>query len=87
MHLAQVEHRPTELLPLGIGHNLIVYRIIIRVEMHLSVTDDATSKVLVQSEAHIILRGPFWHQVRIAHIGIIEVVERRHPETLLHVGP
>ena len=87
MHLAQVEHRPTELLTLGIGHNLIVYRIIICVEVHLSMTDDAVGEVLVQGEAHIILRGPFWHKVRIAHIGIVEVVERRHTETLLHVGP
>ena len=87
MHLTQVEHRPTELLTLGVGDNLIVYRIIIRVEMHLSVTDDATGEVLVQREAHIILCGPFWHQVRIAHISIIEVIECRHTETLLHVSP
>ena len=87
MHLAQVKHRPAELLPLGVGHDLVVYRIIIGVEVHLSVTDDAASEVLVQCEAHIILRSPFRYQVRIAQIGIIEVIERRHTETLLHISP
>ena len=31
VHKSQIEHRPTELLSLGVGHNLIVYLVVISV--------------------------------------------------------
>ena len=83
---AQVEHRPAELLTFGIGHNFIVDGVVIGVEVHGCVTNDTPLKVLVQGEARVVLQGTLGHEVGIAHIGIVEVVERRHTEALLDVG-
>ncbi|CUP78001.1 Uncharacterised protein [Segatella copri] len=33
VYLAQVEHRPTELLPLRISHNFVVHRIVIAIHL------------------------------------------------------
>ena len=87
MYLAEVEHRPTELLTFGIGHDLIMYRIIIGIEVHLRMADDSLLEMFVQSEAEIILQSTLRHEVGIAHICIVEVVECRHTETLLDISP
>ena len=55
--------------------------------MHLGMTDNPFLEVLVQGKARIVLQGTLWHEVGIAHIGIIEVVECRHAETLLYISP
>ena len=55
--------------------------------MHLSVTDDTMLEVLVQCKAGIVLQGTLWHQISIAHVRIIKIVESWHTETLLHISP
>ena len=40
-----------------------------------------------QHEAHVVLRGALRPQVGIADLRVVEVVERRHAEALLDIGP
>ena len=54
--------------------------------MHLGMANDTMLKVLVKRKAGIVLQGALGHQVGITHIGIIQVVEGRHAETLFYVG-
>ena len=54
--------------------------------MHLGMAHDTMLKVFVQRKAGIVLQRTLRHQIGIAHIRIVQVVEGRHAETLFHVG-
>ena len=53
--------------------------------MHLCMTDDAMLKMLVECKTSIVLQSTLWYQIGITHIGIIQIVEGWHAETLLDV--
>ena len=55
--------------------------------MHLGMTDNPLGEVLVQCKAQVILQGTLWYEFGITHVGIVEIVECWHAETLLHIGP
>ena len=81
VHLSEIEHRPTELLTFRVGYDLV--RDVVVVGVHGSV-DSAQSghihKILGVFQSDVELLGVFRLQEGIAHIRVVEVVERRHPE-------
>ena len=86
VHLSQVEHRPSELLPFGIGHNLIVHRIVVDVSLKMQTTHHTAVPLVVVAHTAIILQSRLRHQVGSAtYLRIVKVVERRHAEALLGI--
>ena len=86
-HTAQIKHRPPELLSLGICHDLILHLIIICVDSDTEKTEQTGVPRNIVENAHIVLCGRFRFQICISHIGIIQVVERRHPVALFEKSP
>ncbi len=80
-HLAQIEHRPAELLAFRIGYDLVGDPVAVAVDRDL---DPGVSrhihKLAGESGTHVELGGIFRLQGGVAHIGVVEVVEGRHPE-------
>ena len=87
MHLAEVEHRPAELLSLGVCHNLVFHGVVVAVGLYAHMAHDACCPRLVEHQSHVILRGGLGAQHGIAHVGIVEVVEGGHAETPFHECP
>ena len=57
MHTPQVKHGPTELLSFGIGHNLVVYGIVIAVRLNVEVAEEATVPCLRVTKPQVVLDG------------------------------
>ena len=48
VHLAEVEHRPTELLSLGVCHNLVFHGVVVAVGLYAHMAHDACCPRLVE---------------------------------------
>ena len=87
MHTSKVEHRPSELLPLGICHDLVVHRVVIEVSFQTSGQGFVVCKTIdgftKNTNAEIVLDGGFWPKKCVADIGVIKVVEGGHPVAFL----
>ena len=79
LHLAKVDHRPAELTLHRYRHDLVINMVIIPINRKME------SLTLIV-DTRIPLRGIFRIQLRIAHQGIVQVVERRSSEDALVEG-
>ncbi len=83
VNLAKVKHRPAKLLAFGIGHNLILHLIIIYIRADTYRRHHPAAARCLVKQPRVVLRDMLGRQLGIAHIGIIQIVERGHTERFL----
>ena len=87
VHLAHVHHHPAVLTrTLGNGNYLVVHTVEIAVGLDLHMAEEASVPVVRIDEAEVPLAGRLGLERGIAHLGIVEVVERGQAEDALVEG-
>ena len=81
LHFAQIEHRPAELLSLGIGDDFICDFVVVGVDRNVEHPHERRFlKIARVFQADVELFGIFGLEEGVAHVRIVEVVEGRHTE-------
>ena len=87
-HYSHIHHHPAVLAcPLGYGDNLVGDIVVVGISAQLDTGEQAAVGKQTVEEAHIILGGILGIERDVAHVGIIQVVERGHAEDALVIGP
>ena len=86
-YAADVEHRPAELLSFGVGYNFVGDEIQVCVGAETETAKQSTTVIFENQCPGIVLGDFLGVEPRIAHVGVIEVVECRHAERALVESP
>ena len=85
VHLAQVEHGPSELLSFGVGDDFVFHLIIIYIGLQCqSPSTGAACRSVLHEHAQVNLCGAFGLERGMAQLGVVEVVEGGQPIASLH---
>ena len=87
MNPSEIQHCPPKLLSLRISYNLSVNGVVVDISLQTKMLPKDVTKRLIKQTTYIVLNSCLGFQPRIAYLGIIQIVERGHPKTLLGKGP
>ena len=84
---AEIDHRPLELVGGGCCDDLVLHLVVIGIERDVELPEHPPDPMLVPGQADVVLRRELRFQIFVADEGIVQVVERGHPEDALVEGP
>ena len=85
--MPQIDHRPLELVRRRHGDDLVVDLVAIGVEAGFEPPETGPGPLFRVGGPEVVLGGVFGFEALVADEGVVEVVERRHPENPLAEGP
>ena len=83
LHVAEVHHRPAELVGGGHGYDLVVYLVEIHVGLYVHSAEPAAAAYQVPGGPEVVLDGLLRLQPGCSGEGVVEVVEGGHAVVLL----